>query len=41
MTMQGFRLFDFQAAVASNSNYFWVTKDNIDQARCAGISKKS
>jgi ribose transport system substrate-binding protein len=28
-------------SVASFSSYFWVTKDNIDQARCTDIPKKS
>ncbi len=28
-------------SVASFSSYFWVTKDNIDHARCSDIPKKS
>jgi ribose transport system substrate-binding protein len=28
-------------SVASFSSYFWVTKDNVDQARCSDIPKKS
>ncbi len=27
--------------IASFSSYFWVTKDNIDQAHCTDIPKKS
>jgi ribose transport system substrate-binding protein len=27
--------------VASFSSFFWVTKDNVDQARCTEIPKKS
>jgi ribose transport system substrate-binding protein len=27
--------------VASFSSFFWVTKDNVDQARCTDIPKKS
>jgi hypothetical protein len=28
-------------SVASFSSFFWVTKDNVDQARCTDIPKKS